>query len=178
MHDSTAIIFTQTPKFSNAIHVIDYHEESGEGLPHYRRVLASKPYVYGEHIGPHDLEVRELGTGKSRLEMAHDLGIRFRVARKLPLDDGINAVRTMLPLMKFDSTKCARLIDAMMSYHKKWNPRLSEWSPKPEHDWSSHACDAMRTGAVGRRNARIPDRKRRYETKNWGGKKSKSWMAA
>jgi hypothetical protein len=32
----------------------------------------------------------EMGTGKSRLEVARELGIRFRVAANLRIDDGID----------------------------------------------------------------------------------------
>ena len=55
-------------------YMIDYYEHSGEGIPHYVGVLKEKHYIYGEHWAPHDIQVRELGTGKSRLETAATTG--------------------------------------------------------------------------------------------------------
>ena len=50
--DSTVIWFTQSLR-SGEVHVIDYYENSGEGIPHYAKVIQEKPYVYGEHWAPH-----------------------------------------------------------------------------------------------------------------------------
>ena len=75
VNDSTVIWFVQ--KVGRAVHIIDFYENRGEGLPHYVKVLQDKGYLYGEHNAPHDIEVRELSTGKSRRETAYDLGINF-----------------------------------------------------------------------------------------------------
>jgi len=171
--DSTAIWFVQ-PHYET-IRVIDYYETQGEGLPFYANLLDKKRYVYGEHIAPHDIEVRELGTGRSRKETARDLGIRFKVARKLPIDDGIQAVRMMLPMCYFDEKKTQAGRDALNSYRKEWDPKRAEFKAKPLHDWSSHAADAARTGAVGRKKARLPEKRDRYARKERSGR---SWMAA
>lgn len=81
--DSTAIWFAQ--RVNEEIHLIDYYENSGESLAHYADVLDEKNYAYERHIAPHDIQARELGTGKSRLEVAQDLGIDFEVAPKLTI---------------------------------------------------------------------------------------------
>ena len=172
--DSTVIIFVQT--HFNEIRIVDYYESSGEGLQHYAKQVAEKPYIYRDHIAPHDITVRELGTGKSRLEMARNLGIKFQAARKLPVDDGIAAVRMMLPSCYFDKDKAAHLIEALLSYRKEWNDKERMYRDRPHHDWSSHPADAFRTGAVGRRRAKLPEKRERYEiryTHNQG-----SWMSA
>jgi len=145
--DSTAIWFSQSTR-SGEIRVIDYHEASGEGLPHYANVLKAKGYVYGQHWAPHDIQVRELGSGKSRRETAASLGIRFEVVRHHEIVDGINAVRLTLPKCWFDATKCARGIEALRRYRKTWSAKMGEFSGTPVHDWSSHAADAFRGLAV------------------------------
>jgi phage terminase large subunit len=142
--DSTAIWFVQ--RAGSEIHVIDYHEMTGEGLPYYARVLQQKPYVYGRHIAPHDIAVRELGTGRSRIETAADLGIAFDVAPRLPVDDGINSVRMILPRCWFDADKCKSGLEALRQYRKDFDDRLKAFRDKPRHDWTSHAADAFRTG--------------------------------
>lgn len=147
MSDSTSIWFFQTP--GTELRVIDYFEASGEPLSFYAKVLQDKGYIYGQHIGPHDLEVRELGTGKSRIEVARSLGITFRVARNLPVNDGIQAVRNMFPRFYFDEQKCKQGLEALHSYRKEWDDKRQEFKPHPLHDWSSHAADALRYFAVG-----------------------------
>lgn len=147
MNDSTAIIFAQ--KIGRAIHIIDYYEARGEGLDFYVKVLQSKSYLYGDHFAPHDIEVRELGTGKSRREIAYDLGINFRVIPKLPIEDGIHASQMLLKRVWFDKDTTKPLLEALRQYHRAYNERLRTFRKSPVHDWSSHAADAFRYLATG-----------------------------
>ena len=147
--DSTAIFFTQN--IGRAVHVIDYYEARGEGLPHYCKVLSSKNYLYGEHNAPHDIEVRELGTGKSRREIAWDLGLNFRVVPKLPIEDGIHAAQMLIPRLYFDREKCKHGLECLRQYHRAYNERTRSFRATPVHDFSSHAADAFRYLAVGLR---------------------------
>jgi hypothetical protein len=145
--DSTAIIFYQVLR--REIRIIDYYEQDGEGLAHYIAYLSRKPYTYGTHTAPHDIMVRELGTGRSRLEQSASLGINFQVAPQIGVADGINAVRTIFPRLWIDKTNCKLLIEAMRNYRREKNRRTGEFKPRPLHDQYSHACDAMRYLAVG-----------------------------
>jgi len=146
MGDSTVIWFAQV--VGKEIRIIDYYESSGEGFAHYAKVLSSKPYAYGDHWAPHDIQVRELGTGRSRLEVAGNHGIKFRVAPNLAIEDGIEAARVMLPRCWFDAKKCDYGVEALKSYRKSYNDKMKTWSMSPVHDWSSHAADAFRYLAV------------------------------
>jgi hypothetical protein len=148
--DSTAIWFCQRAGLE--CHLIDYCECNGEGLAHYAKVLQERGYVYGRHWAPHDVEARELGTGKSRLEVAKGLGLDFRVAPRLPVEDGIEAVRNLLPRCWFDADKCREGLRALKSYHRDYQERRQTYLPHPAHDWSSHGADAFRTGAVTLKN--------------------------
>jgi phage terminase large subunit len=153
--DATAIAFVQS--VHNERRLIDYLEAQGEGLPYYVRELRARPYVYGRHVMPHDIGVREFTSGIARKEAAEKLGIRpIIVATKLPVDDGIDAVRRMLPMCYFDVAKCAdqkffghSLLDSLVSYHKDYDEAAQVYKNSPTHDWSSHGADMMRTGAVG-----------------------------
>jgi len=147
--DSTAIFFTQN--VGRAVHVVDYYEARGEGLPHYCKVLSSKNYLYGEHNAPHDIEVRELGSGKSRREVAWDLGLNFRVVPKLPIEDGIHAAQMLIPRLWFDREKCKHGLECLRQYHRAYNERTRSFRATPVHDFSSHAADAFRYLAVGLR---------------------------
>jgi hypothetical protein len=145
-------------------HAIDYYEASGQGLDHYARTIFNKPYAYGRHIGPHDLTVRELGTGKTRLEMLGRLGLRMDVAPKLPIDDGIQAVRQILGKTWFDNSKCSAGIKALSQYRRGYDEKTKLYKDYPHHDWTSHAADAFRTGVVmdGRRAPSTFNRELKY----------------
>lgn len=147
--DSTAIWFVQL--VGREVRLIDYYEASGVGLDHYARHLGAKPYVYGDHLVPHDAEARELGTGKTRVETLGSLGIRTRLVARHDLEDGINAVRTLLPRAWIDATRCARGLETLRHYRREWDDRLGAFRPRPLHDWASHGADALRTAAMGLR---------------------------
>lgn len=144
--DSMAIWFYQ--QLAREVRVIDYYEASGHGLEHYAGVLDKRGYLYGRHFGPHDIQVRELGTGKSRLEVARGLGIRFEVLPNQPVKDGIDAARMLIPRCYFDEQKCAIGLDALRQYREKIDEKRAI-SLGPLHDWTSHAADAFRYLALG-----------------------------
>jgi hypothetical protein len=150
LDDATAIWFVQ--RSAREIRVIDYYENSGEALPHYAKVLREKPYRYSRHILPHDAQVRELGTGKSRIEvlsaMLRTADTRLLVVPSLSVEDGINAVRTILPRTWFDSNRCKRGIEALRQYQREWDDARKTFRETPLHDWTSHAADAFRYGAL------------------------------
>jgi phage terminase large subunit len=105
-------------------------------------------YTKAEHILPHDVEVRELGTGKSRKEALQDLGLNITVCPKISVDDGIQAVRRMLPSCWFHP-KTKQGLDALRNYRREYDEKRNVFYDKPLHDWSSHASDAFRYLAVG-----------------------------
>jgi hypothetical protein len=144
--DSTAIWFAQF--VGKEIHLVNYYENSGEGLAHYARVLDDYRReigcVYDLHVAPHDIQARELTTGKSRLETARRLGLNFRVAPKLSLESGIEAVRMILSRCWFDEKKCELGIKCLENYRKSYNEKFRVYGDRPFHDWSSHGADAFR----------------------------------
>ena len=147
LKDSTAIWFVQ--RLQSQLRVIDYYENSGEGLDFYADVLDSKPYKYDRHIAPHDIKVRELGAyGKSRLETALELGISFDIAPKLSIEDGIEMVRKTLPQCYFDKNKTYQGTEALKAYQKKWDERNQCFKNRPTHNFASHPSDAFRTGCT------------------------------
>jgi len=143
MGDATAIWFSQT-LYSGEVRLIDFYENAGLGLAHYKQVLSDRGYTYGTHWAPHDIQVRELATGHSRLEAAHQLGLRFQITPKIEqLEDRIHAVRMLFPRCWFDRDKTLRGVEALQHYRWDYNARIHEFKPVPVHDWSSHAADAF-----------------------------------
>jgi phage terminase large subunit len=157
--DAMAIWFSQSLK-TGEVRLIDYYEASGEGFPHYASVLANRGYVYGKHWAPHDIQVRELGSGRSRQDVAFKLGIKFDVMPRLhnaetgEVEEGIHSVRMLLPRCWFDAVKCKAGIEALKNYRRDYNQRLNEFKATPVHDWASHAADAFRGLAVTQQTPR------------------------
>lgn len=142
VRDNTSIIFFQV--IGQTIRIIDYYEKSKEGLEHYVSVILNKPYTYGKHIAPHDIKVREFGSGMTRLEKARQLGIKFTVADDISLVDGIEAVRSSLGKIWIDERSCSLLIKSLENYRQEYDARKKVYLPHPLHNWASHASDAMR----------------------------------
>lgn len=164
MDDSTAIWCAQV--VGREIRLIDYYEASGHGLEHYTKWLTERPYVYTEHLLPHDAQVRELGTGKSRLEVLRSLGLRSaRVVPAQTLADGINAVRAVLPRCWFDKIKTERGLEALRMYRRAYDEERKIYSDRPVHDWTSHAADALRYLALGL-NDRPEEKRAPFKPKN------------
>lgn len=152
MNDSTAIWFLQD--VGREIHVIDYFESEGEGLEFYKDMLDRKQrelgYRYGKHVGPHDLSVRELGTGTTRLETARKLGLHFFVCPKPGSKaDAIETARNFFSRCWFDREKCADGLVHLELYCKEWDKKRLVYKDRPKHDEHSHGADAWLTAAVG-----------------------------
>lgn len=150
VRDSTCIIFFQI--IGKVIHIIDCYEKNKEGLEHYVNVVMNKPYQYDKHWAPHDIAVKEFGSGLTRLEKAKQLGLKFETrdsgrSSALPnisIEDGIEAVRSALPKMWFDEDRCKPLIKALENYRQEFDNKRKVYRDKPLHDSSSHYADCMR----------------------------------
>ena len=99
------------------------YENSKEGLEHYASIISNKPYSYSKHIAPHDIAVREFGSGITRLEKAAQLGVEFTVAPNLSVVDGIEAVRSAFSKVWIDDRNCAPLIKALENYRQEFDSK-------------------------------------------------------
>jgi len=146
--DDTSIWFAQ--RVGGWVHVIDHYATNGEPASHYVDVLRSKPYTYASHFLPHDADNREWSNGKSRLETLKALGLENCVViPRLPVDDGINAVRLLLPISRFASDTCRAGLESLKQYRREYDENKRTFKPTPLHDWTSHDADAFRYLAVG-----------------------------
>ena len=140
--DSTALWLWQAAP--GGPRIIECFEDHGKALPHYVAVLNSKPYQYGIDFLPHDAQARELQTGKTRVEALLALGRKdLRVVSQQTVEDGINAVRMMLPHAYFHS-RCGEGIEALRQYRREFDEKTKAFKNKPKHDWTSHYADALR----------------------------------
>lgn len=173
--DYTAVWFVQDDGLHAT--VIDYYEASGEGaddviatcMPELfvppkederfadwsrdealGRLGREMPFKYGVHYFPHDVRMREWGQGaRSRVETVVKLGVKNiqkGVAAKPA--DRIQAVRRILPVVKFHKTPRVELgMKRLRRYRRKWNDALQTYTT-PEHDENSHGADAFGEYAI------------------------------
>lgn len=152
--DSTVIWFVQM--HGREARFIDCLKGEGVGLDWYAKRLQERDYLWGNHYLPHDVEVRELGTGKSRKEVLQGLGINATVCPNIPIEDGIQAVRMLIPTAYFDKEKCRQGIEALRMYRREYDEKRQEFRVRPLHDWTSHYADAARYFAVGHEERAAP----------------------
>ena len=147
MSDSTAIWVAEV--ISGEVRLMDFYEASGESLDHYIGWLDDNGYRDYSHIMPHDVNVRELQTGKSRYQFLTEAGLEIEVAPKASIEDGIQAARRILPNCWFNKDKTRSGLECLQNYRRVFNEKTSSFQNRPLHDWSSHAADAFRYLALG-----------------------------
>lgn len=165
--DNTSIWFHQS--YGNLHHLIHYYENSGEGAEFYARYLREigmkRGFVYGRHLGPHDLANSHwiLPGSRATVDVARELGINFetvpRITEKM---QAIEAARNFLSMCSIDEEHCARGIDCLDNYRKRWDMKLLTYVNEPLHDWASHGADALETGACGFTPEYVPPPTDRY----------------
>jgi phage terminase large subunit len=140
--DSTAVLMWQAVGMERRL--IEAVEFTGKGLPDIIADLKKRNYIWGKHFAPHDIKVRELGTGLSRLEVAKNLGWEFEVVPSIGVQDGIDNFRSKLGTVWVDQTRGKDWLRAMRMYQRKYDERTHIFADHPLHDWSSHYADASR----------------------------------
>jgi hypothetical protein len=162
MDDCTAIWFFQRSP-AGEWRFLEYHEDNGVGLDTYAKLLHQKPYVYGKHFLPHDIEVREMtNRGQSRRTYLEGLGVRpITVVPAANPADRIQAARNMFPRAWFDAKGCERGLKMLRAYRRQWNEHMGVWRAEPVHDGASHAADSFGTGVQGSKDPVFEDRRPR-----------------
>jgi len=145
--DSTCIWIAQI--VGKEIQLIDCVENHGVGLDYYVSWLRDKGYDKAQNILPHDVRVRELGTGKSRQEVLMESGLDVTIAPSLSVADGIQAVRRLLPRCWFDKESTKAGVSALRNYRRVFDEKRNVFYDTPLHDWSSHFADSFRYLAIG-----------------------------
>ncbi len=147
MSDSTSIWVAQV--VGKEIRLVDYVENHSQSLEWYVNWLRDNNWHKATHILPHDVEVREMGTGRSRKEMLMESGLEITIAPKLSVADGIQAVRRMLPRCWFNRETVKQGLDCLRNYRRVYDEKRNVFFDTPLHDFASHGSDAFRYLAVG-----------------------------
>ena len=148
--DPTAIWFAQV--VHGEPRLIDYYEASGVGLEHYVAQLRAghrAHWVYGRHFFPHDLRVKELGSGLSRIDVLKGFGLSPTVLPASGIDDGIAQARFILRKCWFNTERCGAGLKLLRQYRSEWDDKRQVLKPVPLHDFTSHCADAFRYLCIG-----------------------------
>jgi phage terminase large subunit len=157
--DDLACIFFQ--KHHLRIHVIDCEIEAGKDVTWFAKLLQDKPYVYrvggevnhGPHVLPWDAVPKTFASPRSVIQQLAGFGVRTRIAPNLDVQDGIQALRAILPRMFFNvggatptaaQKRVRKLVDALRNYQRLWDDERKVFKKIPLHNWASHPADAAR----------------------------------
>lgn len=160
--DYTSIWFWQ--HLNKQIRVVGFFQDCGEGMPYYAQKVRE---LYEKHdwtrggdeardFVPHDAKVTEWGSDKSRIEQMFEKKLKPRLVVPLSLQDGINAVREILPLCVFDIENCSEGLKMLKSYRKDWDEDRGMFRDIPRHDINSHGADSFRYLACAYKEAAPP----------------------
>ena len=144
--DSTAMWFWQLAP--DGVAVIDYEEADGKALPYYFDILHEKGYEYETIWLPHDAKAKSLQTGRSTIEQFLEAEFPCRIAPKLAVQHGIDAVRKILPMCHINQVACYEGVEALRAYRRQYNEVTKAFGKAPVHDWASNGSDAFRYMAL------------------------------
>ncbi len=150
INDDMALVFHQQHRGEHRI--IDFYQDNNEGLAYYVRMLRETGYIFGTHYLPHDIAVRDLGSGISRLETLQGLmpSEKIKIVPRIEsINDGIEQVRNFLPSCWFDEKRTNQLLIALDSYRKEWDSKSGGFRNRPLHSPASNPADAFRTLCIG-----------------------------
>ena len=123
-------------------------DDGKEGIPELIKMFNAKPYLYGKHFAPHDIKATDIGTGKTRWEIASELGVDFEEIPMIPVIEGIKSGQLFWSKLYIDDKKCEFFIDAISQYRSEWNEDKQMFGDKPNHDWTSHYADVHRYASI------------------------------
>lgn len=171
--------------FGNELRMIACYGNNNESMEHYINwLLAFKDKYkirFGEHYAPHDISVRDLMTGKSRLLTAQGMGIKFKMVPRPDLKvTGINALKKIFNRIFIDKNRCDTDLSsntgdlakqtgwkALKGLRRQWDHDHEVFKDETGPKWCTNYTDALQqmalhyappkqdkhsTGNVGRHN--------------------------
>jgi phage terminase large subunit len=124
--------------------LLRYFEDSQQTMSYYLAKLQSFGYVYDTIWLPHDAKAKSLGTGKSIEEIVRATGMKVQILDRVPVNDSINAARTIFSKCYFDRQNTEEGLQCLRHYRYDVDPDTKMFSAKPLHDEYSHGADAFR----------------------------------
>lgn len=137
------IVFFQI--IGSAKFFIDEYDDSTGGFDEICKHVRDLPYLRELDILPPDAEGIE-SLAETRVSMLRSRGIKARVLQRREiggLEDRIECVRSQLPMIRIDESKCPKLIDALSGYRQQYNAITKTYERYPAKDHCRHFADAF-----------------------------------
>lgn len=136
-------------KRPGGIALIDYFEMVGADPEKVFAELDKRPYRYRKLWLPHDAKAKTFQSKRSTIEQflekyGPDI---VSLVPELGKQDGITAVRKILPMCYFDR-KTSDGVEALRAYARKFDEITKSYSDDAVHNWASHPSDAFRYLAI------------------------------
>ena len=127
------------------VELVAFHEYGGLGLEDVIVRLSRKNYPLRTLILPHDVKVRDAGSGRSRLRLFQeaDMG-RAEVLKRGKVEDSLHNARALIPKCKFDPERCDLGISRLKQVQYEFDARSDTVLNKVKHNDASHAFDSFR----------------------------------
>lgn len=173
--DAMAIWIAQ--RKGQMLYLMDYIEGVGQGLDYYVGELRSRGHDSAECVLPHDGANRSAVTGKTFEDHLKEAGFRTRVRKNGGAGAAmmrIEATRRIFPRIWFNDKTTAPGREAVGAYHEKWDANRNI-GLGPDHDWSSHANDALGLCCLDYDEPR-PNVRRIEQPRPMGGGGGNAWL--
>ena len=149
LNDEMVILFAQV--IDGQVIIIDEYHNVGHGIEFYINVLNNMKYAgnYKRVFLPHDANVRELGTGRTRIETFRRNGVtNITLLKRLSFQESIQAARQLIDSMQI-TDNCENMVLGIQNYRKRFDKRLGVYLPTDEHDIHSNYAASLRYMAQG-----------------------------
>jgi phage terminase large subunit len=121
----------------------DFIQMSGCYFQDYLKEVEARGYDGFDYV-PHDAQVPSFETGRTRIETMLAFKRKPVKVAMHRVDDGINAVKLMLPRTTFNADACESGLEALRQYVQEWDEKARVFKKTPKADWASHGADALR----------------------------------
>lgn len=116
--------------------------EYGDDIEEIAHRRQYKYDILSHHV-PWDANIKRQDTGgKSTVEQCSRFGFKMNVHMGAAQAVDEAALRMVLPKCWFTESSTGKLVEALTSYHRKWDDDKKKFKDAPEHDGSSHGADA------------------------------------
>lgn len=176
-NDKTSIWFVQ--RAGVEYNLINYYEDRLKKIPFYAKVMQDLGYQYSVIALPHDGSAETVSniTPEKQLRKAFPNANVKIIKAPTKKAIGINAVRSLFPLLNFDEEKTSSGWQCLARYAYKVDEDTGVFSKEPEHDtpWS-HGADALQTMALSikseadeKKSSKVKERIRPQMQNSWMG---------
>ena len=145
--DAMAIWYAQIHS-DNSVDLIGYEEFNRTSIPELIPIMKQRSGFVSACLLPHDARQHQVTSGVTVEDQLTRAGYTCYIMPQTDDSAQIPSCRQLLPRCKIDPVTCARGLECIKHFHNKSKTEKGggiTWSPKPVHDWSSHAAKALAT---------------------------------